>query len=83
MVKQTCHWKRCKVQIEVEPSTNQYFHVVGWCEFHQKVYGKQVELFSKLDKSKHHSEIANTMYQKDRARYNKIQKKAIMMVKVD
>ena len=77
-----CNWKGCKIQIQVdnsfEGSTRLPVTVVGWCGFHKKVQAKQRELFSKLDKKKHHSETANFLYRNDRKKYNKIAKQALI-----
>ena len=88
MTKSTCIWKGCKETIKIDSSfedspTGQRLgiSVVGWCDFHSKVYAKQTELFDKLSKDKHHSDIANDLYKNNRKKYNKIQRQAITIVK--
>ena len=72
---QTCNWPRCKEQIIVEQYKDSVFHVVGWCEFHQKVYGKEQELFHNLGLD------SNKVYMTDRKKFREIQKQAIKIVK--
>lgn len=90
MTESTCIWKGCKETIELDtsfeesgPGQNLGVEVVGWCNFHSKVYAKQTELFDKLAKDKHHSDIANELYKNDRKQYNKIQREAIALVKME
>ncbi len=88
MSKSICIWRGCKETIELDTSFEDSnagqrlgISVAGWCEFHSKVYAKQTDLFGKLSKDKHHSDIANFLYKTDRKEYNKIQRQAITIVK--
>ncbi len=80
--KQKCSWGRCKENIEVEQSDNDFLHVIGWCDFHHKVYSKQCELFTKMG-GKHHSDISNELYINNRKKYNEVQRKATKLVKLE
>ncbi len=80
-----CHWKYCREKLTVDSSIEEsisWVNVVGWCPFHQKVFGKQHELFSKLDKNISGSTMANKLWQTNRKKYLSIQKKAIAKVKL-
>lgn len=88
MTEDTCCWKGCKEIIQIDKSfeesqTGEALGIIvsGWCEFHEKVYAKQTELFGKLDKKKHFSDISNDLYVHDRKKFNKIQREAIKLVK--
>ena len=81
-MKEKCAWKRCTKLIEVDHSHDfgMFVHV-DWCDFHQKVYSIQCDLFGKLDKNKHHSDIANDLWKNDKKKYREIQKQAIKEAK--
>ena len=88
MTESICIWRGCKETIELDTSFEDSsagqklgISVAGWCDFHSKVYAKQTELFDKLAKDKHHSDIANDLYKNNRKAYNKIQREAIKLVK--
>ncbi len=88
MTKSICIWKGCNETIELDtsfedstPGQRLGISVAGWCPFHEKVYAKEHELFAKLDKNKHHSDIANYLYKNNRKEFNKIQRQAIDLVK--
>lgn len=76
---QICTWKRCQTKIIVKQLESPFFTTVGWCDFHDKVYAKEAELFDKLG-DKHHSEISNDLYLNNRKEYNRIENKAIRIV---
>ena len=90
MKESICIWDGCKEKIKLDdsfenssPGQNLGVVVSGWCDFHSRVYAKQVELFDKLDSKKHHSDIANYLYLHDRKKYNKISKQAEKLVRED
>ena len=75
----TCHWKYCRKQVMVDDSIEDsisWVNVVGWCDFHQKVFGKQHDMMCKSGK-----DMSNYLWQNDRKKYLTIQKKAIEYVK--
>ena len=85
-----CHFKGCKEVIQLDHSIESSsvgrafgLVVVGYCEFHKKVQAKQRELFSKMDKTKHHSEIANKLWKENRKKFNQVQKEAIRLVRLE
>jgi hypothetical protein len=79
-----CIWKGCKETIqvndEVEKSLN-FISVVGWCKLHEMAYAESHKLFAKLDKSKHHSDIANDLYRNNRKKYNEIKRQGLKIAK--
>lgn len=86
----TCHFNGCNEKIRLDSSIESSsvgrafgLVVVGYCDFHKKVQAKQRELFSKMDKTKHHSEIANKLWRDDRKKFNQIQKEAIRLVRLE
>ena len=75
--KEKCSWTKCKNKINVDHSNDfSIFIHVGWCKFHEKMYDIQCDLFSKLDKNKHHSDISNDLWLNDKKKYRVIQKTA-------
>ena len=77
-----CAWKYCRNRVKADHSRDfSIFITVQWCEFHKKMYSIQCKLFGKLDKNKHHSDIANDLWLNDKKKYLEIQKKAFTRTK--
>ena len=87
---QTCAWKNCQELVQVDVSMNGGIfgiNCIGWCEFHQRVYSKECDLWQKQRKKKGEDghDLKNRLYLKDRKKFNKINKeierKALELVK--
>lgn len=83
-----CHWQCCKEKINLDRSIENSnvgkafgITVVGYCDFHRNVLRKQRELFAKMDKTRHHSEIANDLWKNNRNKFMMVQNKAIQLVR--
>ena len=75
IIEQICHEKKCTEKIKVrETFKNSYFHTVGYCDFHTKVFLKKHDLFKKMNLDQ------NQTYKNDRKEYNRISKIAKKMV---
>ena len=88
MEKRKCFWKGCKKDIEIDVSyessglgKNFGIMVTGYCEFHDMVYSKQIELFEKMGKPKGYPDMAMYLYKTNRKKYDAIVKKAIKSIK--
>ena len=74
----TCNWKYCRKKLIVDSTIEgciPWVTVVGWCEFHQKVYGKQHNMMARAGLD------SNDLYKNNKKKYLVIQKKAIDYVK--
>jgi len=85
MREQCCSWNNCKEIIEVDGSMDipGFAEMGGWCDFHDKMYHIEHELFEKLAakvKGKVGYELANYLWKNDKKAYNKISKRAFRLV---
>ena len=95
MEKRKCGWKGCKETIEIDTSfekdnvgRSMGITVIGWCNYHSRLYNKQCDMFEKLlpeynkkqIKNKfgrvrrftHHSEVSNYLFQYNRKEFDRL-----------
>ena len=93
MTKKKCFWKGCNTKVDVDTTLENKGHlfiIEGYCNFHDKVYAKQQEIFGSMRdeytkkqlkdkfgrtiKFTHHSEVGNYIFLHHRDLYHEIQR---------